>query len=323
MPDGLAALAVTAGVFVFLYARIESGASDTVAVMPYMADAQAYWVYFLSQAFGWSALLWAWLTVVLGLLLSGPRGGRLFGPVRQQSLERLHRTTSLNTMALMFAHALLFFVELLRDESASGWWSRLWSAFVDAFVPGGYSSGTGQLAIPIGLAALYLAVPLGLLFYVRHRISPKAWRGIHRFVIVVYVLSVWHTLLYGTNVWYDGWPRTVLWLLQLPIAALLLVRLLRPARRAERVSVPRGAGGRDAEASAGVGRLWARFSGRVAFVVVVVGTIVALVAVVISGRDGGRERSLAEISRAGPAVVALTCGVEVSDSECDAGRART
>ncbi|NEE48201.1 hypothetical protein G3M55_26770, partial [Streptomyces sp. SID8455] len=67
-------------------------------------------------------------------------------------------------------------------------------AFIETFVPGGYDSGTGQIAIPIGQAALYLAIPLGLLFYVRHRIGPKTWRVLHRFVIVVYVLSVWHTL---------------------------------------------------------------------------------------------------------------------------------
>ncbi|CAM5625911.1 hypothetical protein SCALM49S_05631 [Streptomyces californicus] len=108
---------------------------------------------------------------------------------------------------------------------------------MEAFVPGGYDSGTGRIAIPVGQAALYLAIPLGLLFYVRHRIGPRTWRVLHRCVIVVYVLSVWHTLLYGTNVWYDGWFRTSVWLLQLPIAALLLLRLLRPARRSEKLSL--------------------------------------------------------------------------------------
>ncbi len=58
-------------------------------------------------------------------------------------------------------------------------------------------------------------------------------------MIAVYVLSVWHTLLYGTNVWYGECPRTVLWLLRLPVAVLLLLRLLRPARRAERLGAPK------------------------------------------------------------------------------------
>ncbi|MBH0247910.1 hypothetical protein I3W98_41925, partial [Streptomyces cavourensis] len=71
-----------------------------------------FWMYFLSQAFGWSALLWAWGTVILGLLLSGsrPQWLRVSGP----RLERLHRTTSLNTIALIFAHALFFGAELFR-----------------------------------------------------------------------------------------------------------------------------------------------------------------------------------------------------------------
>ncbi|QXE33086.1 ferric reductase-like transmembrane domain-containing protein [Streptomyces sp. GMY02] len=274
IPDGLIALAVTAAVFALLYARIKAKTSSTVTVMPFMADAGGFWMYFLSQAFGWAALLWAWTTVVLGLLLSGPRPARL--PLSAQRLERLHRTTSLNTIALIIGHALFFAAELVRHDT-SGWFSRLWTAFVESFVPGGYDSGTGQIAIPVGQAALYLAIPLGLLFYVRHRIGPKTWRVLHRFVIVVYVLSVWHTLLYGTNVWYDGWFRTSVWLLQLPIAALLLARLLRPARRSERLSGP-GAG-------TGSRAVWGlRLGGRL----VVAGVVVALLAVIVSGRDGGR-----------------------------------
>ncbi|MEU5135354.1 MULTISPECIES: ferric reductase-like transmembrane domain-containing protein [Streptomyces] len=275
-PDGLVALLITAAVFVLLYVRIRNKTSSTVTVMPFMADAGGFWMYFLSQAFGWSALLWAWGTVILGLMLSGSRPGRL--PISAPRLERLHRTTSLNTMALIAAHALLFAGELVRHDTAS-WNSAVATAFVEAFVPGGYDSGTGRIAIPVGQAALYLAIPLGLLFYVRHRIGPRTWRVLHRCVIVVYVLSVWHTLLYGTNVWYDGWFRTSVWLLQLPIAALLLLRLLRPARRSEKLSARPGAG-------AGERTRWAlRLGGRLA----VVAVVVALVAVVATGRDGGRS----------------------------------
>ncbi|ANW19390.1 ferric reductase-like transmembrane domain-containing protein [Streptomyces clavuligerus] len=273
--DGLLALLVTGAVFALLWVRIQDRSSSTATVMPFMADdPEGFWVYFLSQAFGWSALLWAWGTVVLGLLLSGPRPARL--PLSAARLERLHRTTSLNTMALIGAHALLFAVELVRHDK-DAWYSAAWTAFVEAFVPGGYDSGTGRIALPIGQAALYLAIPLGLLFYVRHRIGPKTWRVLHRFVLVVYVLSVWHTLLYGTNVWYDGWFRTTVWLLQLPIAALFLLRLLRPARRSQRLD--------SLGAHAGSPALWGvRLLGRAA----VAGLVVVLLAVLFTGRDGGR-----------------------------------
>ncbi|WP_078592091.1 ferric reductase-like transmembrane domain-containing protein [Streptomyces megasporus] len=282
LPDATAALVITAGIFAWLYARVASGASMTLQVMPELADADRYWMYWLCQAFGWSGLLWAWITIMLGLVRSSTRPAWLGVSVAR--IERLHRTTSLTTMGLMFAHALMFFAELVRaDEDGAGWPGRLFTSFAEVFVPGFYSSGTGRIAILIGLLALYLAVPLGLAYYLRRATGARMWRALHRFVIVVYALSVWHTLLYGTNVWYDGTFRTLVWLLQLPVAALFLVRLLAPARRAERLR-PRGAG-------TGSGPLWtaARLAGRIA----VAAGVVVLLAVAVTGRDGGRTPGVA------------------------------
>ncbi|MCI0383143.1 ferric reductase-like transmembrane domain-containing protein, partial [Streptomyces sp. CNQ085] len=257
VPDATAALVVTAGVFALLYARVESGASMTLQVMPDLADADRYWMYWLCQAFGWSALLWSWITVILGLVRSSAAPGRLRLPAAR--IERWHRTTSLTTIGLMFAHAALFFAELVRaNEDGTGWAGRLTTSFAEVFVPGVYSSGTGRIAILIGLLALYLAIPLGLAFYLRQATGSRMWRALHRFVVVVYVLSVWHTLLYGTNIWYDGAFRTTVWLLQLPVAALLLIRLLAPARRGERLHL------RDADRRPGALPLAARLAGRAA-----------------------------------------------------------
>ncbi len=217
-----------------LYIRVRIGVSPTVAVMPTMADANEYWMEWLCQAFGWSALIWAWLTTVLGLTRSGPRPSWLrLTPAR---IERWHRTTSLTTIGLMFAHAFFMFTEVVRENAGNlGLLGRLGNGLAVTFVPGVYSSGaTGKAAILIGLIAFYLAIPLGLAFYLRHRTGARIWRVLHRFVLAVYVLSVWHTLLYGTNVWFEGALRTTVWLLQVPIALLLLARLLRPARPAER-----------------------------------------------------------------------------------------
>ncbi|MFT7837856.1 ferric reductase-like transmembrane domain-containing protein [Saccharothrix sp. BKS2] len=270
--DAAAALVITALIFAWLYARVRSGTSATVAVMPFLADADTYLMYWLCQAFGWTALLWAWLTTVLGLVRSGARPR--WTSVSPAGVERWHRATSLTTIGLMFAHAAWFFAELVRvDEYGLGWPGRVGSAFVEVFVPGGYPSGTGRVAVLLGLLAFYLAIPLGLAYYLRARTGARTWRALHRFVLVVYVLSAWHTLLYGTNVWFDGWPRTTLWLLQLPVAVLLLARLLAPGRPGERL-------GRAGSALV-AGR-------RVAAPVVVVAAIGVLVAVVVSGRDGGR-----------------------------------
>lgn len=266
--DAVVALAITAVIFIWFYRRVAAGTSPTVEVMPYLAGgADEYWMYWMCQAFGWSALLWAWITVILGLLRSArPR-------LPAATIEKLHRTTSLTTIGLMFAHAFWFFAEEVRgNDDGLGVIGRVWSAFANAFIPGVYPSGTGVIAILIGLLAFYLAIPLGLAYYARRAIGAKTWRVLHAAILIVYVLSVWHTLLYGTSVWFEGWFRTVVWLLQLPIAALLLVRLLAPAHRA-------GRGTLDA-----AGRWVARGA--------VASSIVILLIVTASGRDGGRIRDV-------------------------------
>lgn len=59
IPDATAGLVMTIGIFAWLYYRARSGVSPTVALMPDLADADRYWLYWLCEAFGWSALLWA------------------------------------------------------------------------------------------------------------------------------------------------------------------------------------------------------------------------------------------------------------------------
>lgn len=274
--DAGISLVVTGAIFVWLYVRVDSGSSATLQVMPMLADADKYWMYWLCQAFGWSGLLWAWITIVFSLLRTGPRPRARWLP--PAGLEKLHRTTSLTTIALMFMHALMFFLEEVRgNEGGATWPGRVWDATVKVFIPGGYATGTGRIAILIGLLAFYLAIPLGLAYYLRQRTGSRMWRALHRFIIVVYVLSVWHTLLYGTNVWYDGTFRTLVWALQMPIAAMLLLRLLAPARPSEHLHLR---GPRRARPLP----LTARAAGRLA----VVATVAGLAAVVATGVDGGR-----------------------------------
>lgn len=49
-----------------------------------------------------------------------------------------------------------------------------------------------------------------------------------------------HTLLYGTNVWYSEWPRTVLWVLQLPIAVAAPAAVRPAGQTAGRTGTPGG-----------------------------------------------------------------------------------
>ncbi|MFI9460537.1 ferric reductase-like transmembrane domain-containing protein [Streptomyces xiamenensis] len=273
IPDASLALIATGLIYWLLYARVANGTSPSTVIMPHLNDPNELWMYWMCQAFGWSALLWAYITVIFGLLRSGPRPRWTWLPPAR--VEKWHRTTSLTTIGLMFLHAAFFFGDQMRDNLTRwGTGRSLWTAFVDVFVPGGYATGTGRVAILLGLLALYLAIPLSLAFYLRHRTGSRMWVALHRFIIVVYVLSVWHTLLYGTNVWFDGTFRTLVWALQMPIAGLVLVRLLAPARPRERLRLR----GHPLPVTV-------RLAGRLA----VVATVLGLLAVIVTGVDGGRD----------------------------------
>lgn len=223
--NGLASLALTL-VFILVY-RMETGASPTVELMPDLDHFAAYWPNVLCQALGWTGLIWSWLSMALGLLRSSTRSWWFTASAR--TVERWHRTLSLTTIALMLLHILMFLVLIFLDRRAElGSLRSFGTAFAFSFVPGAYSEATGELAILIGIIALYLAAVLGMAFYSRRLLGPVVWRFVHASIVVVYILSVWHTLLYRTNVWYAGLLCSGVWLGQLPLLGLLLARLFSP-----------------------------------------------------------------------------------------------
>lgn len=109
----------------------------------------------------------------------------------------------------------------------------------------------------------------------------RAWRFAHRFSIAVYVLAVWHTFIYGTNVWYTGYQRTILWVMQVPIAYMVLARLLTPLRRRENLSLRPRALARQLGVMTGL-RLGVRL--------VAAATIAVLVGILVLDRLGGHDR---------------------------------
>ena len=88
----------------------------------------------------------------------------------------------------------------------------------------------------IGIVAGYLALALGLTFYVRRRLGPARWRKAHRLIALVYVMGAVHALGAGS----DGggvWLRVLVVVTALPIAGLLVPRY-RPRHRPARVPAP-------------------------------------------------------------------------------------
>ena len=175
-----------------------------------------FWSFPLLQASGLTALIWAYLGVALGLVQSG-RNLRWL-PLSKGQTDRLHRQISLLVIGLILVHAVATAFDAMGDNLKTVFvpWQESWTAAVFAY--------------NIGIFALYLALLLGPTYYLRSRLGPRAWRIAHRFVLVVYILAVWHTLIIGADVEYYSWIRPFIWMMQVPLLAVFVWRLARPAR---------------------------------------------------------------------------------------------
>ena len=111
-------------------------------------------------------------------------------------------------------------------------WALNWSRFGraadrpslgDIVLP--FTSKHAPLYTGLGVVGGYLAALLGLTFYARKRLGAKRWRQAHKATILVYVLSVVHTLGAGTDA-REPWLQLFLLATGAPILFLFLVRVL-------------------------------------------------------------------------------------------------
>lgn len=186
---------------------------------------QVFW--FASRAVGIVAVALLAVSVALGLSMSGRLGRR---PGLPAKLKRFHEASTLVTLGLVVAHAGL----LLADGYLRPGLAGITLPFQLSYRP--FFTG-------IGIIGGWLALILGLSFYVRRWIGVKTWRRLHRFTLLVYVLALGHVVGAGT----DGrapWMLGLLTILTAPIVFAFTYRMLpapprkpaartRPARPAE------------------------------------------------------------------------------------------
>ena len=132
---------------------------------------QVFW--FASRAVGIVAIALLAVSVALGLAMSGRLGRR---PGLPAKLKRFHEASTLVTLGLVVAHAGL----LLADGTLRPGLAGITLPFQLSYRP--FFTG-------IGIIGGWLALILGLSFYVRRWIGVKTWRRLHRFTLLVYVLA--------------------------------------------------------------------------------------------------------------------------------------
>jgi methionine sulfoxide reductase heme-binding subunit len=212
-----------------LQAKDKSAAALAMSSM-HMNNMHQFWSFPILQATGIAGLIWAYFGVTLGLFESGKTVSWV--PLSRPQIDRLHRQISLLVIALMTAHVVATALDAMGDSWKTvlipwQWANQGWPQAVT-----GYTTG---------IVAFYLALLLGPTYYIRNTIGHTRWRFLHRFVVVVYILSFWHTMILGLDISHYGWVRPFMWITQIPLLLLFGRRLLQPAASTRSLSPSKAA----------------------------------------------------------------------------------
>jgi predicted ferric reductase len=201
----LVAAAFTAFFYFSIYSQQALNKSAAAINMPDMGmqNMAKFWAFPIMQSAGLTALIMAWFSVALGLAQTSSKTGKILG----FDIDILHRHLGLIVLGLVFAHAFVDMWDAMGDSFWTNFWFNGWAK----------EWPQANLAYNIGVLSFYLLVLLAPSFYLRKKMGEKAWRYAHRFVLVAYILSVWHTLALGADVAYYGWVRPFIWLIQIPL----------------------------------------------------------------------------------------------------------
>lgn len=174
----------------------------------------AFWL--ASRAMGIVAMVLLSAAVAIGLLLSGRMSNRPGGAAR---LKTLHEAATLTALAAIGGHGVL----LLGD-------SYLRPGIAGIALP--FALRSQPIWTGIGILGGWLAAILGLSYYLRGWIGTSAWRWMHRWTLLAYVLSVAHVIGSGTDSG-SGWFLVLLAGITAPVLVIGLRRLggLRPSSK--------------------------------------------------------------------------------------------
>jgi ferredoxin-NADP reductase len=174
-----------------------------------MIDPAEHGWWLASRAAGIVALLCITLSVGVGLAMAG-RVSR--NPRLARALMAVHQQTALVGLVAIAVHG----ITLLGDRFID-------PGLVGIAVP--FVIGHEPLFTGLGVVGGWLAAVLGLSYWIRRRIGAGLWRKLHRATILVYVLSVAHTLGAGTDA-SEPWMRAMLLATGAPVLFLFLMRVL-------------------------------------------------------------------------------------------------
>jgi methionine sulfoxide reductase heme-binding subunit len=170
-------------------------------------ESQGWWL--ASRASGVVALVLVTFSVGIGLAMAGKV---MRGPGLSRKLMALHEHTALAGLIAIAVHG----IALMGDSWLKPGVAGVTVPFVLDYKP---------FFTSLGIVAGYLALLLGLSFYMRQRIGAKLWRKAHRATVAVWALGLVHAIGAGsdaTAIWFRWWVIATTPL----IGGLLVIRVL-------------------------------------------------------------------------------------------------
>lgn len=186
-----------------------------LASISHVLSKYGWWI--VSRSSGIVAFVLITISVLIGLTMAGK-------PVRDpqftKNLRAVHEQTALAGLIAIAVHGLAILLDPWLKPGITG--------VTVPFALGVHTFWTG-----LGVIAGYLAMLLGLSFYLRRQIGARLWRKAHRATIGVYVLGLFHALGAGTD------TGSMIFLVfavatAVPVAILFVYRLGATRRNSER-----------------------------------------------------------------------------------------
>lgn len=184
-----------------------------------MRDMSKFWAFPWLQATGLVGLAALFMTAPIALWV-GTR--RALGFAVDAPWLRIHRQLSVAALVLVALHVVL----TVLDNMGDSWRTVL--------IPGTWANQGWPEAVTgynTGILALYgMAIFASSYYFGGLRIGVVKWSVLHRSLLIVYTLSIWHALILGLDIAFYSWIRPFIWLWQLPFLGLLLARAYFAAR---------------------------------------------------------------------------------------------
>lgn len=204
-------------IYLFIFHLQSQDRSAAALGMPsmHMNKVRTFWSFPILQSSGLVGLVAAYLAVLLGLQQSRRAVGWL--KLDYRAIDRLHRQIALLTLGLVLIHALATVFDAMGDSWRTVFWFNGWA-----------NAKTGWPAAvwgyDVGIIAFYTLLILGPTFYLRRRVGVNNWKYLHRFILIFYIGSIWHSLILGLDMSHYKWIRPLTWLLQIPLLWLFAKR---------------------------------------------------------------------------------------------------